>query len=510
MRWFSFVANGPRVQEIPLNRILSNPFQPRKEINEEGLQRLMHSIAENGLVVPVIVRTLDRGRNYELVAGQRRVQACRRLNWKRVPALVRPLSDREVTQISLLENLQRAELSAVEVAETFERLAREYVQTDRGELAKKLGLDPAEVASQGQLLTLSVVTREAVMTGMITERHARALLPLAREEDQIRVLRQIHREDLSVRQTSLLVQRILAEREAEAGRSARAATPSPAASDPDREAVDALARELARLREGNGFTVGALERIAGDLERGLQADAAGALGTLSGEGRIDEPQSRIERHMLRVARVALFVARHAGWPEGQRRRLGVASLLYDVGLHRVDPALLARRGPLSPAEQTLVRRHVDYAHEMLSARPEVEPEVLRAVREHHERCDGSGYPSETSGGQIGAIGRLLGLADAFVAMCERRPHREGYTPYRAIQVLRIEADRGVYDREILEQFVRALSWYPVGSRVVLSDNRAGRVVGAGASPDRPRVEVEGGDVVELSAASSLAIRWPGE
>ncbi|MBI4230450.1 MAG: ParB/RepB/Spo0J family partition protein, partial [Planctomycetes bacterium] len=478
-----FLRSGPRIQEIPLNRILSNPYQPRKEVREEGLQHLMQSIAENGLIVPIIVRRLDRGRNFELVAGQRRVQACRRLNWKRIPALVRSLSDRDVTQVSLLENLQRAELSAVEVAESFERLVRDYVQVGREDLARKLGLDPKEVASQGQLLSLSVVTREAVMTGLITERHAQAMLALSREEDQIRVLKQVHKEDLSVRQTKMLVQQVLSERE----RPPSAPGSAPAGvGTTEGPLVGRLEGELGKLLAGNGFHTEALEAIVRELGQGLDLDAAGALAFPEETSAVAEGGS-VERHMLRAARVSLWVARHAGWSAERLQQVGVAALLYDVGLRRVDPQLLSRRGPLSPAEQILVRRHVSHGEEILSRLTGLDPDVRAGVLQHHERFDGSGYLNGLRERGIHPVAQLIGMADAYVAMCERRPHRDGYTPYRALKVLQIETERGAHDPELLGRFIAALSLYPVGSRVVLSDNRVGVVARPGAAPVRPVV-----------------------
>lgn len=498
-----YLKSGPRIQEIPLSRILSNPYQPRKEVREEGLQHLMQSITENGLIIPIIVRRLDRGKNFELVAGQRRVQACRRLSWKRIPAIVRDLSDREVTQVSLLENLQRAELSAVEVAESFERLIRDYVQVSREELAQKLGLDPKEVASQGQLLSLSVVTREAVITGLITERHAQAMLALTREEDQIRVLKQIHKEDLSVRQAKLLVQQVLSERELRPA----AASASSGASPMEGLLVGRLEAEIGKLLAGNGFHPERIEAIASDLEQGLDLDPTGALGIPEDASAAPEGFP-VERHMLRTARVALWVVRHAGWGEARRRQVGVSSLLYDVGLRRVDPQLLSRRGPLSPAEQILVRRHVAHGEEILARLTGLDPDVRAGALQHHERFDGSGYLHGLRGGGIHPVAQLIGMADAYVAMCERRPHRDGYTPYRAIKVLQIETERGAHDPELLGRFVAALSQYPVGSRVVLSDNRAGVVARPGASTDRPVIRLEGGEVVDLGMHSALSIRWP--
>lgn len=206
------VADGPgwkeEVLSIPIVEIEPNPYQPRREFTEEQLKELAASIQEHGILHPVVVRPKESG--FELVVGERRFRACRMLGWERIPAIVRKMSDAEMAEIALIENLQREGLSFFEEAEGYKRLLDEFGLTQE-ELAKRLGKSQSAVANKLRLLRFDEPVREVISREMLSERHARALLRLERVEDQLRALEMIAKKQLNVRETETLVERMLSE-----------------------------------------------------------------------------------------------------------------------------------------------------------------------------------------------------------------------------------------------------------------------------------------------------------
>lgn len=182
------------VVSIPIRLVLPNPYQPRQAPEPQSLEGLVRSIQQYGLIVPIIVRR--RGRKYELVAGQRRLMACKMAGRGKVPAVVRELSDQEVLEVGLLENLQRAPLTVVEQAEIFHRLAREFDSLTPQELANRMGLDAGWVQRHEKFLTLSPVVKQAILMGLITPLHAE-ILSTASAGDQVLLLKRVHDENLS-------------------------------------------------------------------------------------------------------------------------------------------------------------------------------------------------------------------------------------------------------------------------------------------------------------------------
>ncbi|MFS8571949.1 MAG: nucleoid occlusion protein [Clostridia bacterium] len=197
------------VLSLPVDRIWPNPYQPRREFSEEQLEELAASIREHGILHPVVVRPKDEG--YELVVGERRYRACRLLGWERIPAVVRDLPDSEVAALALIENLQRADLSFFEEAEGYRRLLEEFGLTQE-ELAKFLGKSQSAIANKLRLLRLEEPVRELISREMLSERHARALLRLESTEAQLKVVETVSRRRLNVRETELLIERMIQER----------------------------------------------------------------------------------------------------------------------------------------------------------------------------------------------------------------------------------------------------------------------------------------------------------
>ena len=198
------------IVSLPIAEIVPNPFQPRREFTEEQLRELAASIQEHGVLHPVVVRPREDG--FELVVGERRYRACRMLGWERIPAIVREMSDGEIAEIALIENLQREGLTFFEEAEGYKRLLDEFGLTQE-ELAKRLGKSQSSVANKLRLLRFEAPVREAISREMLSERHARALLRLERTEDQLEALAMITKKGLNVRETEQLIEGMLSEQQ---------------------------------------------------------------------------------------------------------------------------------------------------------------------------------------------------------------------------------------------------------------------------------------------------------
>jgi len=183
-----------------------NPWQPRSELGDADLAELADSLREHGLVQPIVVRPL--GDRYQLIAGQRRLAAARRLGWTNVPARVLEVEDRQMAEIAIVENLQRRDLDALEKAASFKQYLATWGCTQE-ELAKRLSIDRSHVANLIRLLELPEKVRERLRAGKLSMGHARALLPLGDEQEQVRLADRVAAEGLSVRAVESEVQEIL-------------------------------------------------------------------------------------------------------------------------------------------------------------------------------------------------------------------------------------------------------------------------------------------------------------
>lgn len=198
------------ISEAPTDSIVPNPYQPRQAIAPESLAELADSIREHGLLQPLLVSALppEAGRpRYQLIAGERRLEACKAAGLTTVPVIVKEASSREMLALALVENLQRADLNPLEEAAAYRQLMDEFGLTQE-EVAKQVGKSRVAVANAVRLLKLPALVKEALAEGRVSEGHARALLPLG-EEQQKAVLSQIVQHGLNVRQAEELVRRLL-------------------------------------------------------------------------------------------------------------------------------------------------------------------------------------------------------------------------------------------------------------------------------------------------------------
>jgi len=182
--------------------IQPNKFQPRKGFDEAGIEELVVSIKEKGIIQPLIVR--DVGDGYELIAGERRWRAAKRAGITEVPVIVKKASDTEVLELSLIENIQREDLSCLEEAEAYKQLTKEFTLTQE-EVAKRVGKDRSTITNYLRLLKLPLEIRDGLSRDVVTMGHARAFLSLETPVKQREAYRQVLKRGLSVRQTENMV-----------------------------------------------------------------------------------------------------------------------------------------------------------------------------------------------------------------------------------------------------------------------------------------------------------------
>jgi ParB family chromosome partitioning protein len=195
------------VRLIHIDQIEINPFQPRNEFDADALDELTDSIKTFGLIQPVTIRKLD-GEKYQLIAGERRLRASRMAGLQNIPAFIREANDQEMLEMALVENIQRAELNAVEVAISYQRLIEECQLTHES-LSERIGKNRSTVTNYIRLLKLPPVVQEALKRSKISMGHARALLSIPAQEGQLLALKRILESDLSVRATEKLVKEFI-------------------------------------------------------------------------------------------------------------------------------------------------------------------------------------------------------------------------------------------------------------------------------------------------------------
>ncbi len=187
-----------------IDRIRVNPYQPRIRIKEEELEELAQSIREQGIVQPIVVRKTEMG--YELVAGERRLRAAKRVGLAQVPVVVKEIPDHKMLELSIIENIQREALNPIEEAEAYHRLMTEFGLTQE-EVADRVGKSRPAVANFLRLRQLPEVIRSSVLDGEISMGHARALLGAPNEARMIEIWKTVVEKNLSVRQTEALIQK---------------------------------------------------------------------------------------------------------------------------------------------------------------------------------------------------------------------------------------------------------------------------------------------------------------
>src|SRR5436309_10410817 len=198
--------SGERVHQINLATIVPSALQPRKNFAREALQELIDSIRQHGIIQPLIVR--EAGARFELIAGERRWRAAQEIGLATVPAIIRTANDLEVLELSLIENLQRADLNPIEEAQGYARLANEF-GIRQEDIALKVGRSRAAVANAMRLLDLHPQVQIWLAQNLITVGHAKVVLALKTPEEQLLAAETVLRRNATVRSTERLVARLL-------------------------------------------------------------------------------------------------------------------------------------------------------------------------------------------------------------------------------------------------------------------------------------------------------------
>lgn len=199
------------VRQIPVAQIEPNPKQPRKKFSTEALDELAASIREHGLIQPLVVKEIQTpyGSRYQLIAGERRWRAAQRAGMSMVSAILKGATSQQMLELALVENIQRAELNALEEAEAYRQLIQDFELTQE-QVALKVGKDRTTISNALRLLKLPDALKEAVLNDVIREGHARALMQIGQDAAQAELLKKVVEGNLSVRQTEELVRRTLA------------------------------------------------------------------------------------------------------------------------------------------------------------------------------------------------------------------------------------------------------------------------------------------------------------
>jgi ParB family chromosome partitioning protein len=235
------------IEEIELERIIPNRYQPRQAFDEGGLKELAASIKAKGVVEPVLVRRLE-GNQYELIAGERRWRAAGLAGQTKIPAIIRQADGSDHLELALIENLLRKDLNPMEEARAYQRLIQDFHLT-QDEIAQGVGKDRSSVANCLRLLNLPESIQSDLLADRITLGHAKALLSLQLASDQIRIGRQIVKDQLSVRETEGLVRRL--------GRSSKG-----------RRSVSPQTAEIIQVQEQLCYRLGTKVRLVGRPNRG--------------------------------------------------------------------------------------------------------------------------------------------------------------------------------------------------------------------------------------------------
>jgi ParB family transcriptional regulator, chromosome partitioning protein len=201
----------PASNEVPIDEIEANPFQPRTNFDEEALQELTASIREFGIIQPITLRK-SGDHKYQIIAGERRFRAAKIAGLSKIPSFIREAGDESMLEMALVENIQREDLDAIEVALSYQRLIDECKLTQEN-LSDKVGKKRSTISNYLRLLKLPAIVQKAIREQEITMGHARTLVNIQDPETQIMIYRQVVKYDFSVRKTEEIVRKINAEEE---------------------------------------------------------------------------------------------------------------------------------------------------------------------------------------------------------------------------------------------------------------------------------------------------------
>jgi len=196
-------TNTSNINEVQVNEISVNPFQPRSNFSNNSLKELSISIKNIGIIQPITVRKIGAN-DYQLISGERRLRACKEIGLRKIPAFIREANDQDSLEMALVENIHRQDLDAIEIAISYQRLIEEISLT-QDELSDKIGKNRTTISNYLRLLKLDPIIQSGIRDGFISMGHGRAMININSNQDQLDIYKKIISKNLSVRNTELLV-----------------------------------------------------------------------------------------------------------------------------------------------------------------------------------------------------------------------------------------------------------------------------------------------------------------
>lgn len=491
----------PSIDNVPIEKVHLPQRSLRRPAPPEELDALAASILEFGVIEPLIVRKIAKG--FEVVAGVRRLLACRKAEIAEVPVIVRDMTEEEGVILNLVENADRAGFTPVEQAEILKNGERLAPATSRERLARLLRLNAADAALAERITSMSTILREAIAMRIITPEMAVELNRIPETRGLLDAIGRIHKESLSLTEVKLLVDQSAHLPPPETV-TVRRAKPVPLLAR-----VRLLLRKLARQGK---LDFDLLKGVTTDLMKGLAEESPYPFLDLTYR---ESCRTFLPRHSLNVAKLALYLGKHYGYGDTDLELLASAALLSDVGMAQIPSAITQKPGALTPREWGEIKRHAERGTLILKKEAVLWEAIARTAFEHHEKIDGSGYPRGLKGEEIHTFARIINIVDTFEAMISPRPHRLPLMAHDAMRHLVRESESGTVDRGAMRIFVRCMSMYPIGSYVRVSTGETGMVIKPnGDDVDRPVVKLfinaqrnvmKTPAVVDLAAADHRAL-----
>lgn len=232
-----------------------------------------------------------------------------------------------------------------------------------------------------------------------------------------------------------------------------------------------LQRVVEDIRAGGGLQIETVEEVVNDMVESMVRNP----DALMWVARMREKDLTVYDHGLSVAVNLVAFGRHLGYPKDQLSHLGMLGLLLDIGKIKLPKEILDKDARLSSDEFELIKDHVDLGLEILSQTPNLHPDVLEGIAQHHERMNGTGYPKNLPGDAISIFGRMSAIADTYAAVTKHRPYSEAISPHEALQMLSNWSGTQ-FHADMVEQFIQSIGVFPVGSLVELSTGEVAVVV----------------------------------
>jgi HD-GYP domain-containing protein (c-di-GMP phosphodiesterase class II) len=214
----------------------------------------------------------------------------------------------------------------------------------------------------------------------------------------------------------------------------------------------------------------------------------------------------IYHHAISVGILSTFLAKKLHYSNGDCIQIGLAGVLSDCGMAKIQPTLLKKSGALSPAEFDEVKKHTIHGYNMLKKIPSIKEGVLLGVLQHHEREDGSGYPLKVQGSKLHPFSKILAVADVYLAMTAERPYRSKQSPFKVLEMM-MKDQFGKFDHQVIRALLSGLSTFSTGSRVKLTNQEVGEIVFIEESqPTRPMIKLDSnGEFIALKTRNDLFI-----